>query len=345
MQQEWTGVNSATFTTGNNSVGFACVSPQVAFKTLPGFNGWVVNASLKTDTGGTDTELFRITDSSGTSVISLVRRNDGTLSVVNVNGVGTLTDTSVTVPIGTYYAIDFGFFYAIAASASRIEVRLNGSRINALTSSAYSGGLVAGFNMSGNAPHRLHMENATGNPVTYDYIGVSQDTAAWADAAAYPMLGVRSKFVKRPNAIGATYGTGSSWAPVPSGAGANVFNVVDETIANDSTDYDSISTLTGGGSNLDRVSWGYSGLPAGASSVAWVCHKQQLASSPSGTNATVNGFERLAGANTEETSLLLPSTGAWTIQQANYDLLPGAALVTVANVDLLEGGVRLTALS
>lgn len=356
MAEEWTSIGSATFGTGNGGVGSSCVNPQNcvisssdAKLAITASAGWQITLSCSFAPAlGASQEIFRLEDLIPNTCLSLFRRSSGKLQLSCPSGFGTIADTVVTIADNTYTAIDVGYFQS--GTVGRIEVRVNGARIAALTSTVYTNGTagtLASVNMGTFTPSQLRLVNA-GQAITYDYIGVKQDTAAWSDTPTQVWPGIQLKGVLRPNGNG-TYASGSQWANV--GGGGNVTDLwlaIDEAVSDHDTSYNVYNGIPAAVTS-DRMSVTMENAPSNMGTIAWVCHKQELRTSPGGVNGTVKlgcDTSSIGGGSLVETSAFACDTSqGWRVFQQNLDTAPGGATWTPALLNAAQSSTLAAALS
>jgi hypothetical protein len=353
MAEEWTSVGTvAAFPIGNNSIGFSCQNPQNCVVSssdtdlaLQQVAGWQVTMSLSfAASGGIAQEFLRLEDLIPNTCVQFFRQPSKFIRVNCPSGFGAVTDNATQIQDNTYTAIDIGYFQS--ATSGRLEVRVNGTRIAALTSNAYSGGLLASTNMSSFVPASLRLVNGGGGgPITYDYIGVLQDTAAWADTPTQVWPGVLLKGVQRPSGNG-TYATGTQW--LPSGA-LTYWEATHEAINDHDFTYNVYNGIPSSVPS-DRISVALQSTAANLSVVRWVCQKSSLRMSPAGSTAAVKLFldnsSVPGGALQDQAAPTSLDTGAaYKYIQQNYDFANGATAWTPALINGSQIGVLATALS
>lgn len=342
--EEWTSVGSCSFTTGNNGIGYAMVNPQNVVKTLPQVAGWQVALGVSIGTGGgVAQEILRITDLIPNTCLSLRRQPSGKLRVVFPTVSLTYDDTVNTIPSNTYIQLEVGYFQS--GTVGRLEVRYNGSRIAALTSNSYSGGAISNPNTGAFVPAQVWLVNADTGPITYDYVQVRQDTAAWADSTA-AWFGTVYKGVLRPNLNG-TYATGTTWAK--SGGGGTTtdyYLALNETVNDHDTSY-CVYNGTPAGLSTDRLSVGMQAVANNTSLVKAICSKGSYRVSPSGTVGKLKPFidtSSIGGQLVDGTEVTLDSSGAWRYDQQNWDVAYGSTAWTPNLLSSTQVGVLPTSI-
>lgn len=332
---------AGSFGVGSNGIGFSVTDPLTWLKTLGLSNGWAINTHLTFSAVGGNVEFLRLIDANGLLVLAITRLNTGFLQLTGASGFTTQTASTHVVGGGVLTKIDVAFFYASSGGNGRVEVQVNGSRVNELTSSAFTGGTVAGFSIGGGvlAPTSFVIRNGGGASITLDAIGVQTSTTLWADP--FPgFVGNKAKFALFANADG-TYAPGSNWAAQNA---PTVHEAIDETPGDQDATYIMTNTLSGGGSVLDRCSWQFGDMPSNTTNVSHVAHTMQVRSAPAATNATINGFLD-NGTIGEGASVALPVSGLYSRIQDNAMNAPGSTGWTKNQVNAISGGVRVTALS
>ena len=346
----WTScVGSGAFGVGNLGVGNSVLSPATWQKTLTAGNGWIISAHVAFGPLITaNAEVFRLVDQNGALIVSVTRLTTGVVQVVT-GGASSITANSATAIVATaYHKIDVGFLYATGAGLGRLEVRIDGIRENSLTSTAFGGGTLAAFAITGSPaplqPKALIIGNTIGaQTVTWDAVGVQQDTVVWPDPNS-GFINNRSKFILRPDAD-STFVPGSNWVVGVSGAsGPAVFQAVNELSGDMDASYITTNIALGGGSALDRCSWKFGSVPTNTTSISWVAHTQQVRSAPSGTLATINTF-LYNGATSDGVANAIPSDAAYHRIQDHYTTEPGGLPWNKVLINAVDGGVRITSLS
>lgn len=356
MAEEWTSVGSATFTAmggGNNGVGAACIAPQNCVLSssdpklaITASQGWQITLSASFAPGSSE-EFLRIEDLVPNVCIQFFRQPSKFIRANCPSGFGAITDTVTQIADSTYTVIDIGYFQS--GTVGRLEVRVNGARIASLTSSVYTNGTVgtlASTNMGTFTPSQIRLVNA-GNSITYDYIGIKQDTAAWSDTPTQVWPGVQLKGILRPNGNG-TYASGSQWANV--GGGGNVTDLylpIDEAVNDHDTSYDVYNGVPAAVTS-DRMSVTMENSPSNMGTIAWVCNKQSLRTSPGGVTGTVKlGCDTSSGGGSlvETAALACDTSQAWRTFQQNLDTAPGGAAWTPALLTAAQSTTLAVALS
>lgn len=346
LAEEFTSVGTVTaFPAGANGQGFSLQNPQNVVKTLPQVAGWkiAISCSLAPPVGVAQ-EILRLEDLTPTTILQVFRQPTGKLRVVGP--FGAVTDTVVTVPDSTLVFFDIGFFQS--AVVGRIEVRYGGSRIASLTSTAYTNTVAGTFvstNMGVLVPAQFRLVNA-GQPITYDYIGVQQDTAAWADTPTEVWTGVALKGASTPTGNG-NYASAAVWQNVGGGGSVtDLYLPIDELPSDHDTSYN-VHAGTPSGSTPDRMSVTMSNKPSAMGTIKWVCHKQEVRTSPGGVTGKFKiGLDTsgIGGSLVDSPEFTADTSQAWKYFQHNPDFAYGTTAWTPALFNAAESTTLATSL-
>jgi len=346
-KERWTSCTSvAGSEAGYLGIGGAVIEPQGWVKTLSGSNGWLLRVHMKFSTAAPTlaSEIIRLQDTNGALVWKLERLPSGVMRASGAAGFTQTDGTTVLAADPSYHKFDIGYLYSTSAGAGRLEVRANGTRENALTSSAFSGGTLPSFSVTGGVvlqPVSINLTNTGGNQRTLDAIGVQHDSAVWADTSGLPWLGTRNKFFLLPSGVG-TY-NGPNWV---ANGDTTLPACVDEVPEDGDATYASNNTVAG--TSADRVSFAMQDLPSNTTDVAWVALTAAVRGAPINTTVSIKQFLDQAGTIADgaaHTVPEIPLSGAYVQIQDHFELDPSGATWTKNRVNSIQAGELLVAVS
>lgn len=228
----------------------------------------------------------------GTTEVAAIRWVGNTISITLAGSSiashslgGSYSDT-------TYYTLEFAF--GTSGGFVVCETRLNGARIAALTTTGFiagtgqsAGSMSAAIAAAGTAMTGvIYNHGNQGSPLWY-YVWTKNHSAVWDSLVTAPgttfaqqsdFVGIKKKYMLVPNALGAYTITGAgsgtqtaAWTLNSGSATTHYSNLADAPI--DNTLYVQ-STVDGGGVDTatNKISHGFTNLPAAATRVGWVQH-------------------------------------------------------------------------
>lgn len=297
--------------------------------------------------------LFAFTDGGALQVVLLMNSSGQlTFEVSGTTFIG--PDTTTPMSEGTYYIIEFGVL--MSNTAGRVEVRINGNQIAALTSAALGGSISNSLDTSATANQSIDGMSLSGVATItdeVDWIWTKYDSAVWS---ASDWLGSVRKITRRPKAGTAGngfYNTGTGWSI---GAGTTtISDVLDETTMDSDTSY--IVRAAAAGTDADRFSVKYEAMPSNTNTVKLMSHRSWVRNTSGSTSTHKRFLYESTGATTHDSGVTVTdgtayatgvSSGTTTSgdhMQDNYLTHPNGSALSKTLVDSTEGGVKVVTLA
>lgn len=286
--------------------------------------------------------------------ISLHRASDGSIGTTAQPGGGaSVSDPTTVLATGTWYIVEFGTF--VSNTVGRIETRVNGTQIPALTSIALGGTVSNSIDTFG----QFCSNNITGIAFTggaaydIDWVWTKWDSVIWTPS---DFLGNVRKITLRPKAGTAGdgfYNTGTGWSV---GAGSTTLSDVMREAQMDSDTSFGVRAAAAG-TDADRFSVKCDAMPTNTNTVKLVSHRSWVRNT-SGSTSTHKRFVYASTGGTTHDSAVTVTDGtsyaggvaggtvtSGNHMQDNFLVHPNGAALTKTLVDTMEPGVKVITLT
>jgi hypothetical protein len=249
-----------------------------------------------------------------------------------------------TITVGTYYVVEVGVL--ISNTVGRVEVKVNGVQVAALTSIALGGSVSNTLDTQSGATTTcgwVMLDSRTGLNwrQEVDWFWTAWDTTVWGSgnwlasgAGALTKKNIRGKAGTAGNGV---YNSGTGWA-VGVG-GPTLSDATREAVCDEDTSYAFNGTVAG--TAADRFCVKGEAMPTTVLNVKLMSHRSWVAA-PAEASGTFNQFlYEASGGTTHDGSSTAGSTVTYGLAQTNHLVHPNAAPLTRALVNSTEMGVKL----
>lgn len=300
-------------------------------------------------TPGSTVTLFRFRSGSNTlGSLCLDSSNRLLLRDSGGNQVGGGTAVSAALNNGTYYVIEVGWL--VNATAGRVEVRIDGTQISALTSLALGGGISNSIG-TGDGVHTTidAIECAGGTNMVVDFTITRTADAVWvpasdwfASAGSTPALKKKTMRFQAGSAGNGAYGpanppTGADWSIGASPSGSSFSDAIRSLPFVDDSGYLTLSSITD--SNHARITFRLETSPPDVGAIRTGSHVYA-------TRYTVaqgdHYYVMLMGNTLYDDSVYTQSTAAYSGHTVCHDTNPNTGTAwTKSAIDSGNGGTQL----
>lgn len=297
---------------------------------------------IKFNSVGGSATFFSIRGTSDVHVF-LRRKADASIELLGEGFAVLAADPTLVLATGTWYTFEFGVL--ISGTVGRIEVRVDGTQIPAMTSIALGGSITNSLDTLNAAAVTNATSISLDGGATYDidWIWTKYETAG-AVWAASDFLGNVTKITRRAKASTAGNGhyiTGTGWSV---GAGGPLIpDAVRETTQDGDASY--AIRAVASGTDADRFSVIPEAMPSNTATVKWLSHRAWVRNTTGSTSTHKRFLYESTGATTHDSAVTVTDGTSYAHGQDNFTLHPNGAALTKALVDSSELGLKVVTLT
>jgi hypothetical protein len=250
-----------------------------------------------------------------------------------------------TITVGTYYVVEVGVL--ISNTVGRVEVKVNGTQVPALTSIALGGTATNSLDTQSGATGTIGwvmLDSRTGTNwrQEVDWFWTAWDTVVWGPsnwlASGAGALTKKTLRGKPGTAGNGFYVSGSGWAI---GAGGPTFSdATDDTTEDQNTSY-VLRAAPVTGTNADRFCVKGEAMPTTVLNVKLLSHRYWAGHAAETGPSSYKGFlYESAGATTHDSPTTVTGSDGYSHGQDSYLIHPNGAALTRPLVNTTEFGLN-----